>query len=139
MGLRHRSIRLRVGILILVPVLCLIALYGFAASITLGNALTQAHAKSLRDQLLTPLTAFQAQLDRERHLAVLTLAIPNSTKLAAELSMQENATQQALSAFESTTASPGVLDNSTPAEHQAITTLTSDARSLSAIRTDVDR
>jgi signal transduction histidine kinase len=138
MGLRHRSIRLRVGILILVPVLCLIALYGFAASITLGNALTQAHAKSLRDQLLTPLTAFQAQLDRERHLAVLTLAIPNSTKLAAELSMQENATQQALSAFESTTASPGVLDNSTPAEHQAITTLTSDARSLSAIRTDVD-
>ena len=42
MGLRHRSIRLRVGILIAVPVLCLLALYGFVASITLGSAISQA-------------------------------------------------------------------------------------------------
>ena len=74
MGLRHRSIRLRVGVLIVVPVLCLIGLYAFAASITLGNALNESHAKSLRDALLVPLGNFQQNLDNEQRLAVLSLA-----------------------------------------------------------------
>src|SRR5580658_4778165 len=89
MGLRHRSIRLRVGILIMVPVLCLIALYGFAVSLTLGNALNQVHAKSLTDTVVVPLSNFQANLNKERAFAVLMLATPGSAQLANELSSAE--------------------------------------------------
>ena len=79
MGLRHRSIRLRVGILIVVPVLCLLGLYGFAVSITLGNALAAAHAKSIRTDLANPVGALQVQLATERHLALQLIASPNNT------------------------------------------------------------
>jgi len=60
MGLRHRSIRLRVGILIAVPVLCLMLLYAITASITLGNSLSQTRAKSIKNQLADPISAFSA-------------------------------------------------------------------------------
>src|SRR5215469_16616497 len=111
MGLRHRSIRLRVGILIVVPVLCLIGLYGFAASITLGSALTQAHTKTLRSDLLTPVSNFQAELAQERHLALLSLASPSSTQFASEVGMQENNTRKALDALTGAIQSPAVAGN----------------------------
>ncbi len=102
MGLRHRSIRLRVGVLIIVPVLCLIGLYAFAVSITLGNALNESHAKSLRDALLVPLGNFQQKLDNEQRLAVLSLATPGSVDLASKLSQAENETRLALDSLTQT-------------------------------------
>src|SRR5215469_120431 len=105
MGLRHRSIRLRVGILIVVPVLCLIGLYGFAASITLGTALNQAHARVLRNDLTAPVGNFQGML------AQLSLAVPNRTQFASELGMQENNTRKALDALTAAIQSAAVADN----------------------------
>jgi signal transduction histidine kinase len=137
MGLRHRSIRLRVGILIIVPVLCLIALYGFVVSITLGNALTEAHAKTLKDQLLTPLGTFETQVYKERALAVLLLATPNSTQLAAALGAQEDGTKQALTALDDALGSPTVMSGTSGQEQQAISTLNRATNRLSAVRADV--
>jgi signal transduction histidine kinase len=141
MGLRHRSIRLRVGILIAVPVFCLIGLYGFAASITLGNALTQAHAKSLRNALLLPMSNFQLKLDQEQRFAVLKLAAPFSTAAASSLSTAENQTALALSgssnSLTGTIDSPSVLADSQPHERQAIKKLISDTKNLSYIRNAV--
>ena len=137
MGLRHRSIRLRVGILIVVPVLCLIALYGFAASITLGSALTQAHAKTVRNDLLTPVGNFQAALAAERHLAVLSLADPTSTHFASEVGMQENNTRKALDALQLAVTSAPVADNASVGEQRAIQNLMAEAHTLTAVRSNV--
>jgi signal transduction histidine kinase len=137
MRLRHRSIRLRVGILIVVPVLCLIGLYAFVASITLGNALTEAHATTLKNQLLTPIGTFETQIYKERHLAVLVLASPNSTQLSSALGMQENSTRQALVALENDLSSSTVQSDATSPEQVAISTLLRATGRLSAIRTDV--
>ena len=137
MGLRHRSIRLRVGILIVVPVLCLIGLYGFAASITLGSALTQAHAKTITNDLLTPVGTFQAALAQERHLAVLSLADPTSTQFASEVGMQENNTRKALDALKVAIQSPQVTGNASAGEQQAIKNLLNAAGMLAAIRSNV--
>ncbi len=137
MGLRHRSIRLRVGILIVVPVLCLIALYGFAASITLGSALTQAHAKTVRNDLLTPVDNFQAALAAERHLAVLSLADPTSTQFASEVGMQENNTRKALDALRrrsSRRRSPTMLGRGADGRSR---TCSAEAGTLTAIRSNV--
>jgi signal transduction histidine kinase len=137
MGLRHRSIRLRVGILIVVPVLCLIALYGFVASLTLGNALQEAHAKALKGQLLTPLGTFETQLYKERHLAVLMLAVPGSTQLSSALGKQENTTQQALGAFEQDWRTSSVRSDATAQVQSDIATLIGATGQLSGIRTAV--
>ena len=138
MGLRHRSIRLRVGVLIVVPVLCLIGLYAFAASITLGNALNESHAKSLRDALLVPLGNFQQNLDNEQRLAVLSLATPGSASLASQLSQAENSTRLALDSLTQTVNSPSVKSAQGPHEQQAIKTLLADTHNLSYIRNVVD-
>ncbi len=137
MGLRHRSIRLRVGILIIVPVLCLIALYGLVVSITLGNALTEAHSRALKNQLLTPLGTFETQLYKERAVAVLLLATPDSTRLAAAFGMQEIGTRQALKALDSAFNSSGVMSGTSAQTQQAISTLDLAANQLSTIRASV--
>jgi signal transduction histidine kinase len=138
MGLRHSSIRLRVGILIVVPVLCLIGLYAFAASITLGNALTDEHNKALSSDLLTPVGVFQAELSAERYLALQNLAMPMNTQLESELGAQEANTTQALLALKAAVTAPPVADNASAAELQAIHNLVvTDARRLNFIRADV--
>ena len=137
MGLRHRSIRLRVGILIVVPVLCLIGLYAFAASITLGSALTQSHAKTVRSDLLTPVANFQAALAAERHRAVLSLADPTSTQFASAVGMQENTTRKSLDILRLAVQSPQVADNVSAGEHRAIQNMLAEAGRLTAIRSNV--
>ncbi len=138
MGLRHRSIRLRVGVLIVVPVLCLIGLYAFAASITLGNALNESHAKSLRDALLVPLGSFQLKLDNEQRLAALSLASPGSAEQASQLSRAENDTRLALDSLTQTLTGPSVRSAEQPHERQAIKTLLRDTQKLNSIRIVVD-
>jgi signal transduction histidine kinase len=137
MGLRHRSIRLRVGILIIVPVLCLMALYGLVVSITLGNALNEGHSRALKNQLLTPLGTFETQVYKEQALAVLLLATPGSTRVAAAFGMQEIGTRQALKTLDDAFASSGVMSGTSAQTQQAISNLDSAANQLSTIRANV--
>lgn len=137
MGLRHRSIRLRVGLLIAVPVLCLLALYGFVASITLGNAVSQQHARTIRNDIADPVTAFQIQVAQERYFALLSLANPTNTAVAAALGQQQSRTQQARTALTESLQSPVVSGYASEPEHAAIASLISASDSLTGIRGDV--
>jgi signal transduction histidine kinase len=137
MGLRHRSIRLRVGLLIAVPVLCLLALYGFVASITLGNAISQQHASTLKNDIANPVTAFQTQLAQERYYALLSLADPTDTAVAAGLGQQEHGTQTALGELTLALRSPVVTSYAAKPEQTAIANLITASRSLTGIRGDV--
>jgi signal transduction histidine kinase len=136
MGLRHRSIRLRVGVLIAVPVLCLLALYGFVASITLGSAVNQQHATTLKNDLAA-VSGFQQQVAQERALAVLSLANPTNTQVASEFGLQERKTQQALTALGTAMHSPSVMSYAAEREQTAISNLITASHSLSGIRSDV--
>jgi len=133
MGLRHRSIRLRVGILVIVPVLCLIGLYAFAAGITLGGAQAQARAETIMADLITPVSNFQSALATERHLAVLDVASPMNMQVQSQLGAQEARTQRALTAL----TAPRVTANASPAERTAIRSLFSQADHLSYLRSEV--
>ncbi len=137
MGLRHRSIRLRVGVLIAVPVLCLLALYGFVASITLGSAVTQQHAKSLRNEVADPVTAFQQQVAAERALALLSLANPTNTQVASKLGNQESTTASALRAMTLALQAPDVTSLAAAQEQAAIANLLKTSKNLAFIRGDV--
>ncbi len=137
MGLRHRSIRLRVGVLIAVPVLCLVLLYAFTASLTLGNALSQTRARSLRSEVVNQLTAFQKQVATECSFALLSLAAPSDSLFTGQLGIQEAATSKSLARLETDLRSPAVTGNATSAELSAIRALVRQAAALNATRSAV--
>jgi signal transduction histidine kinase len=139
MGLRHRSIRLRVAILIAVPVLCLLTLYGFVASFTLGDTLTQTHAQTLKNDLAAPVTNFQRQLSAERMLALLTVASPTSTNLAA-YEKQQASTTRSIRALRKAMQAPAVTSYATAADDKAIHNLLSQVAGANFhdVRADVD-
>jgi signal transduction histidine kinase len=136
MGLRHRSIRLRIFLLVAVPILSLIGLYVFAATITASDALNLARSRTLKDTIGTPTGNLEAQIDVERLTAVIYLAAPVPSNLAA-LRAQEAKTEQAQKAFTKAVGSAATTSSAVPAEKQAIAILVRDTAGLAALRTDI--
>jgi signal transduction histidine kinase len=131
MGLRHRSIRLRIVLLVAVPILSLIGLYAFAATITASDALNLARSRTLKDTIGTPVGNLEAQIDVERIQAVNYLADPTPSNLAA-LRAQEAKTERSQKAF--TGAVNSTASSAVPAEKQAIAVLVKDAAGLATLR-----
>ena len=136
MGLRLRSIRLRIFLLVLLPILSLIGLYGFATFLTARGALTLSQASTIKTATGEPTGAFLSQIDAERPLAIVYLSAPTGANLAL-LQMQQNKTTAAATAMSSALNSPNTMNNATPAEKQAIATLLTDVRGLPALRAQV--
>ncbi len=137
MRMRHRSIGLRVGILIAVPLLLLLVVFGFAASLTLSNALRQTQATTLRNQVGNPVSVFQLEVAAERGLAVLSLATPSSPQIAGRLGTQEVATSKALAQLRSALEAPAATGNASTAELTAMRMLLAQGAELDLVRSAV--
>jgi signal transduction histidine kinase len=74
--LRRRSIRLRIIVLVLVPVIGLIGLYAEVLNLTVGKVLTLRQEASIRELVALPVANVQRQLANERGLALQYLARP---------------------------------------------------------------
>src|SRR5215472_12139939 len=135
MGLRHRSIRLRIFLLVAVPILSLVGLYVFAAAITASDALNLARSRTLKDTIGTPTGNLEAQIDTERLIAVVYLAAPVPSNLAG-LRAQEAKTRRAQKAFV-TAVDSAATTSAAPAEKHAIAVLVKDTAGLAALRTDI--
>ncbi|MGH3302421.1 MAG: sensor histidine kinase [Streptosporangiaceae bacterium] len=116
---------------------CLLLLYAFTASLTLGNALTQTRAKALRGDVVNQLTAFQKQAATECGYALVSLAAPTDPLFAGQLGIQEAATSKALSKLESDFRSPAVTANATGSELTAIHAMVGEAAELNLTRSEV--
>jgi signal transduction histidine kinase len=136
MGLRHRSIRLRIFLLVAVPILSLIGLYVFAATITASDALNLAKSRTLKDTIGTPTGNLEAQIDAERLTAVVYLAAPVPSNLAA-LRAQEAKTEQAQKAFTDAVHSTATTSSAVPAENKAIAVLLKDTAGLPTLRSEI--
>ena len=134
MGLRHRSIRLRIFLLVAVPILSLIGLYAFAATISASDALNLAKSRTLKDTIGTPVGNLEAQIDLERMGAVVYLAAPVPSNLAA-LHAQEAKTEQSQKAF--TDAVNSTASSAVPADKQAIAVLLKDMAGLATVRSEI--
>jgi signal transduction histidine kinase len=136
MGLHRRSIRLRIILLVAIPILSLIGLYAFAATITASDAINLARAKALKADTGTPTGNLESQIDAERLLAVVYLAAPAPQNLAA-LKAQEQKTDKADTAFRAAMTSSATLDNAGASEKQAIAALLKQDSRLGQIRSEV--
>jgi signal transduction histidine kinase len=134
MRLRSLSIRLRILLLVAIPILSLIGVYAFAATITASDAINLARSRTLKDTIGTPTGNFESQIDAERLLAVAYLAAPIPSNLAT-LRAQETKTEAAENAFKDAAASS--TGNASAAEKQAIAGLVKVSAGLPALRSQI--
>ncbi len=136
MGLRLRSIRQRIFLLILVPVLSLIGLYAFATFLTARGAVNLSQATTIKSATGQPTSALLSQLDAERPLAMVYLSSPTGGNLAV-LQAQQNKTDATAAAAASALNSSNTMNNATAPEKLAIATLLKDIKGLPALRAQV--
>jgi signal transduction histidine kinase len=137
MALRRRSIRLKILLLILVPLVSLIGLYAFVAGITIGDATKAARTPSLRNNAGQPVLLFLQQLEGERRLAALYSASP-SAAVHGQLIAQEAKTDQFRKAMEAGLRSSATSGNAGKDQKATIVALLHDGPGLSSIRAKVN-
>jgi hypothetical protein len=96
--LRRRSIRLRIIVLVLVPVIGLLGLYAEILNLTVGKVLTLRQQASIRQLVTLPVTDVQRQLANERGFALQYLARPGRGDLKLLLG-REKKTDAAIRQF----------------------------------------
>ncbi len=133
--LHRRSIRLRIIVLVLVPVVALVGLYSIVLNLTVGNLLTLKQEAAIRQLVALPVAHVQTQLARERTLALLYLASPEHGGLPGLL-VQEHRTDGAIQKYGA--AVEAALKGGPPTqERQAFLAWESTLGRMSALRTSV--
>ena len=131
MGLRRRSIRLRIFLLVVIPILSLIGVYAFAATVTASSAINLSQSRSVYNTISLPSGLMESALDSERVYAVVYLADPAPLNLAA-LQAQEQKTDRSVAAFKA--AAHAAAGSESAPEKQAFATMLADVARLPALR-----
>src|SRR5450755_104694 len=122
MGLRHKSIRFRVLLLVLIPLVSLIGVYSYAAAGSTRTAIDLARAGTIVDVTAKPTGNLMKQLDAERSLAVAYLVNPTSQGLT-KFNEQQALTNAALKAFGGVSRSGPIAANASALEKSTAATL----------------
>ncbi|MDH6627324.1 signal transduction histidine kinase [Streptomyces sp. LBL] len=136
--LRPKSVRAKIVALLMLPIVSLMALWGFAAVTTASHIGDTQRVKDVNSVLLAPVDAFITALQTERTAATRHAAARDTADLDA-LKAAGKATDDATAAFrdgaDAATADAELLDAGLPAR---IDRLESDTRGLTALRAQTD-
>ncbi|MFH8496322.1 sensor histidine kinase [Streptomyces coeruleorubidus] len=136
--LRPRSVRAKIVALLMLPIVSLMALWGFAAVTTASSIGDAERVKNVNAELLAPLDGFVTALQAERTAATRHAAAPG-TAGPDTIEEPRKATDQAAAAFRdganAATADAELLDAGLPAR---IDRLEADARGLTELRARAD-
>ncbi len=134
MRLRHTSIRLRMFLLVSVPLLALVGVYAYAVVGQFGTAVGLANAGKVTGTTITPLTSVNIALNAERSGAIGYLLTPSSQAMSA-YRQDEAATDRQFAVMETATKSGPVTANATELEKAAAATFIKDDKGpLQALR-----
>jgi len=129
--LRPRSVRAKIVALLMLPIVSLMALWGFAAVTTASSIAGTETAKDVNSELLTPVAEFVTAVQTERTAALRHADAPGAFKNATE------ATDRAASALRDgvndSSSDAALIDSTLPSR---IDKLETDADGLAALRTD---
>src|SRR5215471_10688300 len=133
MGSHGRSIRLRIYFLVAIPLVTMLALFGYVAYTSVTSWLNLDRAPSLIKATSIPITTFVNILQAERRAAVVYLSQPS----AANLSAYQNAimaTKNGELPFQAAVTSPETRSNATADETAAINKMLSDLAGIAKVR-----
>src|SRR4051812_2996009 len=97
MGSRNRSIRFKIFLLLLLPLLMLSALWGFVLNLTVGDGLALLRTKSLYDSIGVTSADLGLQIQAERGLTARQLSAGQTN--SAPLTAQQAKTSAAVDTF----------------------------------------
>jgi signal transduction histidine kinase len=142
MRLRHTSIRLRMLLLVMVPLLALILVYGYAVAGQVSTAVGLANAGKISGTTITPVTDTMTALNAERTSAMEYLAAgQNQAASAGALTAfqhDETATDKQFRLVKTVTSSGPVVANATALDKSdAATFVRDDSGRLQALRSEV--
>ncbi|MFI5554203.1 nitrate- and nitrite sensing domain-containing protein [Streptomyces sp. NPDC051738] len=129
--LRPRSVRAKIVSLLMLPIVSLMALWGFAAVTTVAGIGDTERAKDVNSELLTPVDDFVAALQAERTAAMRYAAAPDGFTEARKVT--DKSATALLNGINSSSSDAALLDASLPGR---IERLESDAGSLARLRTE---
>jgi signal transduction histidine kinase len=137
MRLRHASIRIRMILLVLVPLLALIGVYAYAVAGQVATAIGLANAGKITSTTITPVSDALVALDAERSAAVAYLATRSGQALAA-FRQEGAATDRQYRIVDTITRSGPVTANATQLEKAAAGAFIRDDKgTLQALRSEV--
>ncbi|NVI90689.1 nitrate- and nitrite sensing domain-containing protein [Actinomadura sp. BRA 177] len=134
---RRRPIRLRITALLLVPLVSLIALWAFAANITLGDAFDKYDFSTTYEKMGLPGLYLVNQLQAERSLSVVALAT-HDAGAAKKLAGQRARVSAVEKSFRSTALSPDAQDAAQPETKQRLAEAIKALDRLPQLRGKVD-
>jgi hypothetical protein len=136
MGSRGRSIRLRIYLLVAIPVVAMVGLVAYVASTTISNAVDLDRAPNLINATALPAAKFGSYLEAERAAAVVYLFRPGPATLQAYQAAIA-ATGKDEPAFRAAMTSPATVSSETPAERASINAIVASLGQLAPLRAGV--
>ncbi|MFD3315372.1 nitrate- and nitrite sensing domain-containing protein [Streptomyces sp. NPDC058694] len=134
--LRPRSVRAKIVSLLMLPIVSLMALWGFAAVTTASSIGATERAKEVNAELLVPVDGFVTAVQAERTAALRYAATPGKgdpAELRAAGRTSDAAAEKLLDGANASSADAGLLDSALPGR---IDRLETDAEGLAALRAE---
>jgi signal transduction histidine kinase len=136
MSWRLRSVRKRILLLALVPVLSLVGIYTFYTTVSARAAINLARAGTLKVQTTVPEGNILVALNAERPAAMVYLAAPApATQAAFQAEVQKTA--RAVAAARAALTSAQTTSSASPAEQHAINVVLAAVKTLPALRAQI--
>ena len=136
MGSRGRSIRLRIYILVAIPLITMLGLFGYVAYTSVTNWLNLDRAPTLIQETSEPLTNFVNLVQAERRAAVVYLSHPDAANLGSFHSAV-GVTTKGAQLVEAALTSPATKSSSTPEETAAIDKVLTEVNGMAGLRAQV--
>ncbi|MEV4329962.1 nitrate- and nitrite sensing domain-containing protein [Streptomyces sp. NPDC049597] len=138
MRFRGKSIRRKIVALLLVPLLSLTALWGFATVLTGRDAAQLVAASSVAEQVGPPVENTVDALQKERRQTLVYLADRRASDAQPALRIRRDATDTVVAGLRDRARAQSVRDDMTPATAQQLTSLLDALDGLGALRRSVD-
>ncbi len=136
---RKRSIRFKLLTILLVPVVSLVAIWGFAATVTVSRGLDLLRVNRVFDNVVLPLRTLTGALQDERLLSLAVLGSGGGgTDEAGQLQQKRVETNQALANLERQALAPDVQEATPALMRWPLNELRDQLKWLSDIRVRVD-
>ncbi|MEU9087140.1 nitrate- and nitrite sensing domain-containing protein [Streptomyces sp. NPDC048357] len=139
MRFRGKSIRRKIVALLLVPLVSLTALWGFATVITGREALQLLDVAYVIDKVGYPIEDVVRVIQKERRQTLVVLGDPRAATATAELTKRRAETDQAVEQISVSARDPKVIDELSSQSSQRLRSIVSAFQGIGAMRRSVDQ
>ncbi|MGW7193554.1 sensor histidine kinase, partial [Streptomyces sp. NPDC054838] len=139
MRFRGKSIRRKIVALLLVPLVSLTALWGFATVITGRQAVQLLGVAPVISKVGYPIEDVVRVLQKERRQTLVVIGDPRASAATAELARSRTATDTAVQDITANASNPKVVDQLSPANAQRLRSILDAFHGIAALRHSVDQ